>query len=228
MTQLVLASALFLGIHIIISGTPLRARLVLLLGDRPYQGVFSLLSLGALVWMSLAYIDAPHLELWPDQAGLRHGALLLTLLAVVLVVLGLLTPNPTAVGGEKLLTSSQPARGIIKVTRHPFLWGVALWAMAHILANGHLAALIMFGSLLALALVGPRLIDLKHRARDPEGWARLASATSWLPFQALLQGRSRVTLGEIGLWRLAIAVAVYLAILLFLHELPFGLSPMGM
>ncbi len=225
MLSLFLASLLFLAIHAFISGTSLRAKLVAKLGEKLYMAAFATLSAGALFWLILSYGAAPHVELWADITGLQHLSMLLMLIAIVLAVLAFSTPNPTATGGDGALKREQAARGIIKVTRHPFLVGVSFWALAHILANGHLASLIFFGGFLALSLIGPPQIDAKRAAKFPEDWPRFLAQTSWLPFAAILQGRTRVTMAEIGWGRIAGGVALYLVILLLLHQWAFGVTP---
>ena len=225
MVSLFLASLLFFAIHALISGTGLRAMVVGRIGEKFYMGAFSTLSAGLLFWVILAYRAAPHVQLWAPVTGLQHLAMLLMLIAIVLAVLAFSTPNPTAAGGDRALVREQAARGIIKVTRHPFLVGVTLWAVAHILANGDLASLIMFGGFLALSLIGPPQIDAKRAAMYPDDWPRFAAQTSWLPFAAILQGRTRVTLAEIGWGRIAAGVGLYLVILLLLHEWAFGVAP---
>jgi uncharacterized membrane protein len=226
MTMLVLACALFLGIHVFISGTPLRGVIVGAIGEKPYAGLFSLASLGAIVWMSFAYADAPYQEVWFSGPGLRHGALILVLIGILLVVLGMSTPNPTSAGQEGALQKAHASQGIIKVTRHPFLWGVVFWAVGHLMANGDVASIVLFGSLLILALVGPFLIDAKRARKDGEAWTRFAAETSWLPFAAIAGGRTKLALGEIGWWRIALAIVIYLVIVLWAHEWVFGVSPM--
>jgi len=225
MTSLLLASLLFLGIHIFISGTPLRGRLVGMIGEKGYQGLFSVLSLGAIVWMSIAYGRAPYVALWQPPAFAMWLVPLLVFVAMLLVVIGLTTPNPTSAGAEGVLKQEQPVRGIVAVTRHPFLWGVAIWALAHLVANGDLASLLLFGAFLALALIGPHLIDAKRAKRDPEAWARFAAGTSWLPFLAIVQGRAQLSLKEIGWWRPLLAVVIYGLFAGFLHLWLFGVSP---
>lgn len=225
MLSLFLASLLFLAIHVLISGTALRARLVARFGEKLYMAAFSTVSAGALFWLILSYGSAPRVELWAAPTGLKHLSMLLMLIAIVLAVLAFSTPNPTAAGGEGALAREQAARGIIKITRHPFLVGVAFWAVAHILANGNLASLILFGGFLLLSLIGPPQIDAKRAARNPEDWSRFLGQTSWLPFAAILQGRTKVTMAEIGWGRIAVGVALYLIILLLLHQWAFGVAP---
>jgi len=224
MTSLLLASLLFLGIHIVISGTPLRDRLVAMMGEKAYQGLFSLLSLGAIVWMSISYGRADYVELWPAPAIAVWLTPLLVFLAMLLAVIGLTTPNPTSAGAEGVLKKEHAASGIVAVTRHPFLWGVALWAIAHLVANGDLASLLLFGCFLLLALIGPHLIDAKRARRDPDNWARFAAETSWLPFQAIAQRRASLSLGDIGWWRPLLAVVIYAVFVLFAHQWLFGVS----
>ena len=123
MGNLVAASAFFLAIHFGVSGTPLRARLVRAMGERAYRGLFSLASLAGLIWLIRAYGDAPRIELWGQLLALKPIAAPLVLLAFLFVIIGLTTPSPTVAGGEPQLTRDAPARGIVRITRHPFLWG---------------------------------------------------------------------------------------------------------
>lgn len=225
MVSLFLASLLFLAIHALVSGTALRGMLVAKIGERLYMAAFSTLSAGSLFWVILSYGAAPHVELWADVTGLKHLSMLLMLIATILAVLAFSTPNPTSAGGDRALSREQAARGIIKVTRHPFLVAVSIWSVAHILANGDLASLILFGGFLALSLIGPPQIDAKRAAKYPEDWPRFLGQTSWLPFAAILQGRTKITWAEIGWGRIAAGVALYLVILLLLHQWAFGTTP---
>src|SRR5262249_9059066 len=87
------------------------------------------------------------------------------------------------------------------------LWAFALWGLAHIPPNGDLASVIFFGGFAVLALAGMVVIDLKRRARDPDGYARFTAATSRLPFLALLTRRARPDWRGIGWMRLGVALA---------------------
>src|SRR5262245_32390548 len=94
------------------------------------------MSLIGFVWLSRAYGQAEYLPLWAGPQALRPVALIVMLLAFFFVVLAFTSPNPTAVGGGALLSEKEPAKGIQRITRHPFLWGVALWSVTHLVLNG--------------------------------------------------------------------------------------------
>lgn len=224
MGSLVLASVCFILIHIGISGTKLRDGLVARIGDRSYLGLFSLLSIGLIVWMSRAYAAAPELEAWGTCDALGPVALVVVLVAFLLVLCGMTTPNPTSVGGEALLEHPQSAaRGILRITRHPFLCGVALWAVMHLLVKGDWASLVFFGSLAVVALIGPSSIDRRRARLAGAGWAEFAAVTSVVPFLAIAQGRTRLVFGEIGWWRILLGLVAYCAFL-FIHSTLFGVS----
>ncbi|MBI4525856.1 MAG: NnrU family protein [Deltaproteobacteria bacterium] len=220
------AAALFFdGIHFFISGTALRGKIVGFIGEKPFQGLFSLLSLIGIVWLSLAYGRAEYVPLWGEPQALRPFALVVMLVAFIFVVLAFTTPNPTAVGGEALLAENEPAKGIQRITRHPFLWGVALWSLTHLVFNGDLASLIFFGSLLILAVGGPFSIDRKREKSSGDAWKRFATITSNVPFLALIQGRNSLKIDELG-WRGVILALVLYALFLYLHKTFFGVSPL--
>jgi len=212
MANLIAASAFFLLIHFAISGTRLRDALTARLGEGPYRGAFALSSLVGLAWMIYAYRHAPTIELWGVLLGFRRAAYALVFIAFLFAVIGILTPSPTRVGMEsKLASGPEAVRGMVRITRHPFLWGVALWAAVHLIINGDAASLVLFGSLLVLALGGTAAIDAKRRRRFAEQWAPFAQLTSNIPFGAILAGRNRLgaALGEIGAWRYLAALVLY-------------------
>ena len=150
---------------------------------------------------------------------------ILTIPLNVLAVPGLLTPNPTSVRQEAALSRPDAVKGVLRITRHPFLCGVALWAGGHLMVNGDLASLILFGSLLVLAVFGTLSIDAKRRRALGESWDAFARQTSAVPFAAIVQRRQKLALGEIGWWRLALAIALWAA-LVWAHPLLFGVSPL--
>jgi uncharacterized membrane protein len=228
MPNLLLAAAAFLAIHLLVSGTRLRDRLVKTIGQGAYMGLFSLASVVIIVWLCLSYGAAKTTGpiWWGPTAISRHIQAGLMLLAFVLVVPGLLTPNPTSVAQEGTLAKPDVVSGMLRLTRHPFLWGVAVWAIGHLIVNGDLPSLAFFGSFLVLAIAGTFSIDAKRqRTLGPE-WTAFAGSTSNLPFWAILSGRQTFRPSEIGWVRLAAAVAGYVVILAF-HKLLFGVAPLG-
>jgi uncharacterized membrane protein len=226
MIELLVAAALLLATHYGISSTPLRAWLVARIGERPYLVLYSLVALGALIWLISAWQRAPFIALWPTAAWSAWLPLIVLPFALLLLVCGVSTLNPTALGSPDTLEQAEPARGILRVTRHPFMWGVALWALAHIVPNGDAAAVVLFGTFAVLALLGTLLIDHKFRARRGAQWQRFAAMTSNLLFAAILAGRQHLVLAEIGWLRVGIALALYV-VLLALHPWLFGLSAFG-
>ena len=191
MSELAVAALVLLASHFGISSTPLRAWLVARFGERVYLVLYSLIAFAAIAWLIVAWARAPYVELWPPAPWLALVPFLVVPVALVLVVSGLSTPNPTAVGAPDLLSQGDPVQGVFRITRHPFMWGVGLWAGAHILANGDLASLVLFGGLGVLALLGTLLIDRKYAARRGADWQRFAAATSNLPLAAIVSGRQR-------------------------------------
>jgi uncharacterized membrane protein len=208
MTMLVAATIAFLATHFV-SSTPLRPKLVAAMGEWPYRGFYSLvafITLGLMIW---AYAAAPREQLW---IGLRQIAFVLMPVAFVLIVCGYWR-NPTMVGADRLLKSEEPARGMIRITRHPIMWGVIIWAAAHIVARGDLKGLIFFGSFLVLAVIGTLSMDARKRA-NPD-WPRFAAVTSHVPFVAIAQRRNRIVWREIGWLRPAMGLAAFFALLAF-------------
>lgn len=212
MPDLIAACAYFLLIHFGVSGTRLRDVLTGKIGEKAYRGLFSLASIVGIVWVIYAFRRAPLIPTWGLLLGFRTAAYVLVFIAFLFIVIGVMTPTPTAVGMESRL-DPRMARGMVRITRHPFLWGVALWAATHLIVNGDLASLILFGTFLVLAIGGTAAIDAKRRRRSPEQWQKFAQATSGVPFAAIARGNNRFApvLGEIGLWRIIVTLALYAA-----------------
>ncbi len=219
MAQLAVATAAFLGAHFV-SSTPLRAGIAGAIGERGYLVAYSVAAFAALGWMIWAYGRAPFQPLWP-ASGLRWVPLVVMPFALILAATAYSTRNPSAIGQARALKSETPARGMIRVTRHPLMWGIMLWAAAHVLARGDLASILFFGGLLALAGLGTVAIDARKARTLGDDWRRFAALTSNLPFGAIASGRNRFVFGEIGWKRVGAALAVYV-LLLAAHPFLFG------
>lgn len=225
MTMLIGAAVFFLALHLLVAGTRLRDAIVRVIGEQPYLGAFSLASLCGIVWLAISYNNATEAGsdvLWDLGPGVRHLGTIVVGVAILFVVSGLLTPNPTAVRQEA--AAAREATGILRITRHPFLWGAALWAAFHLAANGDAASVIFFGTFLVLAVMGTFSIDAKRARKMTAGWIEFAGRTSNVPFVAIAAGRNSLKVGELLTYRQAVAVAVYL-ILLFAHAWLFSASP---
>ena len=223
MISLVLAALAFTAIHLGISGTAARDVLVARLGLRAYMVVFSVASVATIAWLVGAYNAAPYAPTWGQLQWWKPFAIALMLPAFLLVVIGLTTPNPTAVAQEGLV--DRAPTGIVRITRHPFLIGTALWAGIHVVGNGDVASLIFFAALLVVSLAGTVSIDAKRaRALGAAAWGGFARRTSILPFGAILAGRNTLSVAELGWWRPAAGVVAY-ALMLGGHAHIIGVSP---
>lgn len=218
MFLLIVASILWVGVHFGIAGTVVRTRAVDRVGERAFVIGYSVLSVAAIILLVQAWGAAPYVGLWVTPDWLRWVLALLMLPAFILFVASVATPNPTAVAGK--LDEAGP-RGIQRVTRHPMLWAFALWGLVHLIGKGSLGGVFFFGAFLVTALVGMPSIDQKVAARDQGMWARLAPATSIIPFKAILAGRNRLVLAEIPVLVWVIGVVAWV-VLLVTHPWIFG------
>ena len=227
MTNLVLAS-LFLPLsHFGLSSSRLRSLLAERLGKRRFLLLYQVITLIAFAWLIAAYRTTPRHIIWSAPPALRLVILPLVLLAFVLVVAGVTTPNPVIVGSAHLfeLERGVVVRGILRVSRNSFFWGVGLWGLAHAAGSGELAGVLMFGTIAALAFIGAPVLDAKKAAQYGSRWNAFAEVTSSVPFVAIAQGRQRLVLTEIGWWRLVVAIVLFLAAL-YGHRWAFGVSPL--
>jgi uncharacterized membrane protein len=228
MTMLVAAALVFLALHFLVSGTRLRDAITGAIGEQPYLGLFSLAPLAAIVWLAIIYNHAQagnDPQLYDLGPGIRHLGIPVVAIAFFLGVQGLLASNPTRVQvGQPSATPAEATHGVVRITRHPFLWSVVIWSAFHLAANGDEASVIFFGSFFLLALFGTAFIDAKRRRKMGAAWDAFASRTSNIPFAAVLAGRNTLNLSEDFGWRFLVAMVLFLAIL-FTHYHLFGVSP---
>jgi uncharacterized membrane protein len=213
MIDLILASLFFPLSHFLISSTPLRAMLVTLLGEKRYSFGYSLLAVAALVWLIFAYRHAPVLQLWNAPQWLGLALIPVIVISSILAVAGLTTANPVIVRSEALFDRTDIVQGILRVTRNALFWGAGLFSIAYIIILGDVAALLMFGSIGFLGIAGASILDAKKARQHGKAWNAFAAVTSNIPFLAIIQGRQRLVLREIGLWRIALGVGVSLGAL---------------
>ena len=158
---LVAASISFAGSHFLMSHQ-LRAALVRRFGANGFMLAYSVVSLVTFVWMIFEFGRAPKAEgFWPVGDVVWIAASLLTLVSAVLFS-GSFIRNPSLPGVPDALAAQAPS-GVFKVTRHPMMWGFALWGIAHILVAPRVDNFIFAGSLVFLALVGSKAQEIKKR-----------------------------------------------------------------
>lgn len=202
--SLLAASIALVGTHFAMSH-PLRAQLVGALGQGGFMGVYSLVSLGCIVWMYFAFtaVEPAAPPLWAGFDSVSWGiASALTLIAMVLYA-GSMSGNPAlpAPGAEE--AAQADPKGVFAVTRHPMMWGFALWAAAHIIAAPTARTLIVATTVLFLALVGAHMQDRKKRTLMGAAWAGWEAKTSYWPRWTKIVG--------VGVMPWSIGVVLWLA-----------------
>ncbi len=198
--HLFLAMGLFAVSHVVLPILPLRSALISVLGEQLYLAFYSILSIGLLAWVIMAYKAAPKVELFEPNTAMRHASLTLMLMSSFFTVAGIASRNPSLVPAEKLGWRPE-AKGIFNITCHPLMWGIALWGFSHALANGHAAALALFGGMAALAVAGALHIDFRKRKTLGDTWLDFEKQTSFIPLAAIAAGRIRMEKGEIFWWQ---------------------------
>jgi uncharacterized membrane protein len=156
MIILILGIVLFLSVHTVSTLRPFRDSLVEDYGEGPYKGVYSLASavgLGLIVWGFASYRSSGYIAVWDPPLWLRHVTLVLNWLAFV-----------------ALVAAYSPLGKIKSALRHPMLAGVKAWALGHLLANGDLGSILLFGSLLAWAVYDRTTLKRRgDRGAPPSG-----------------------------------------------------------
>ncbi len=189
MHTLILALAVFLGTHFLLSH-PLRAPLAKMLGTAGFQIFYSLVALGTFGWAIMAFQAAPvTMPLWVAGDALWWVASVLMLFGAILFA-GSIMGNPALPRPDAKELAKAPARGVFGITRHPMMWGFALWALVHALVAPNCATLILSAAIGFLALAGSLGQDRKKAALMGDGWKDWASRTSFLPFGNQIAGRT--------------------------------------
>jgi uncharacterized membrane protein len=190
MTILILGIVVLIGIHFVPSFPDLRDNLMARLGKNGYRAMFSVVSLLGLALVIWGFAKAPVIQIWAPPGWTRYLALLLMLPVFPLLVAAYL-----------------PGKIKAKV-RHPMLAAIKFWALAHLIANGDLASIILFGSFLAYAVVDRILIKRRGEAA---------------PVLAVSEAEARRN----DLISLGAGLALYVAFLFWLHPLLIGVSPLA-
>lgn len=192
MTILILGIILFIGTHMIRIVAPgFRTAMVQKLGENGWKGVHGVASILALVVLVLGWQQAPVIDLWFPPKGMTHLTLTLMLFAVICLAAGML-----------------PAGHIATKAKHPMVLSVKIWALAHLISNGDLASVLLFGSFLAWGVIAR--ISLKRRQRAGEVTLRPFVSAKW-DLAAVVVG---LLVWGLFIWKL--------------HVLLFGVAPLPM
>ncbi|MDP1907566.1 MAG: NnrU family protein [Hyphomicrobium sp.] len=180
---LALASLAFVGTHFLMSH-PLRAPMVKALGERGFGLVYIIVSFATLYGMTRYYgpasVEAPAPYWDPGQAGWIAATILMWLGGILFV--GSLMRNPAFPTGGKPVTRIGAARGVFAITRHPMMWGFAIWALVHAIVHPTLASLIVSAAIAILALGGAAGQDHKKARLLGDPWRDWVRRTSFVPF----------------------------------------------
>jgi uncharacterized membrane protein len=191
LTVLVIGLVVFIGAHVFVTRRKARAALIARIGTWPYRGLFSLVSIAGVVliaWGFAEYRATGWITVWTPPGWTRYLTQILVWPAIILMTAAYI-------------------RGDIKRTlKHPFLAGVKLWAVAHLIANGDLGGIILFGAILAWAVFDR--ITLKHRTDE---------------------GAPAIPIGgrRNDLIAIVVGTIIYLALGLVFHPLVIGIPVFG-
>jgi uncharacterized membrane protein len=207
-----LLGILFGATHIGLASVRLRGELVARLGELRFTLLYFLI---AAVTFSL-FVHTYAIHRFEGAPGLDLGSLAafrwLAMLAIgvgLMLVMGCVAIYPDS--PMALFTRTvRPPRGLERVTRHPFFAGFALLALAHALLAAHLVGAVFFGSLALLAMIGARHQDAKLLALRGRSYAEYLSATSLIPFGAVVAGRQRIVWHELPVGALTLGLALAL------------------
>lgn len=194
MLLLIIGLVVFFAIHLVPTEPTLRAGLATRFGEPAYKAVFAVISVIGLVLIVYGYhklqvSPGKNPDLWYPPKWLRHIALLLMLVSMILLV-----------------AAYVPSR-IRDAVQHPMLLSIKVWAVGHLLANGDLASVVLFGSFLAWAIFDR--ISVKRRAALGPLGARKGGGLI----------NDVIVLGA--------GTALYVALLLWGHKALIGVSPLG-
>ena len=211
MSLLITTCVLFVGSHLLLSH-PLRHGLASRLGERGFQIVYSIVAIATFIMLVQAWRGMPpEPPLWVVGDALWIAASVIVLFASVLFV-GSLIGNPALAAPGAAAAAQGAPRGVFAITRHPMMWGFALWAVAHVMVMPTEAQIILSGTIIFLALFGSAGQDGKKARLMGDAWRHWAARTSFVPFARQVNGatpwgdtipRPHALLGGIVLWLVA-------------------------
>jgi uncharacterized membrane protein len=224
--KIALWTGLFVGMHFVLSSGPVRGWLVRVMGEQPFRGIYSVVALGTFIPMVEAFGHNKHAGamLWNLRADgvVRALTWLLMFAALILIVAGLLNPNPGAIGAP---SKSRPT-GILKVTRHPSFVAFVLFGVGHLLMNGWTGDVIFFGGFVVLGVLGGIHQDRRKLRQLGAPYREFLAATSFIPGAALMSQRAEWSRGDTPWAAVGAGLAAGILLVTF-HPMMFGGLPLG-
>ena len=223
-TEYGLALTMFIASHFLPRIGGLRERLIDAVGRREYFSVYGVLSIVLLVWVVSAAIRAPHVDLWPQLPWTRWVPNVAMPIAMILVTCGIGPCQPFTLGGRRGAEFDPTRPGFAAVSRHPLFLALALWSGAHLVPNGDLAMVILFGSFLVMALAAIPAFDARaRRTLGGEAGTFFANTAILSPTPLMrrdwLSANARATAIRAG-----VGLSLWIA-LLHLHAMVIGVTP---
>ncbi len=218
--EFALAWAAFYATHSLPLRVPIRPWFQARLGLGGFTLAYSALSLAALVWLIGATGRAPFVPLWNWALWHAHMTLVIMLPVCLILALTIARPNPFSFGGARNELFEPTRAGVIRVTRHPLLLALTLWAASHVVPNGDLAHVLLFGAFAAFAALGGRLMDKRRQREMGPEWQRLHDKVT------ARTGNIRPVSWRAASARLIAGLVLY-AGLIWAHPWLFGVSPLG-
>jgi uncharacterized membrane protein len=218
MISFITAVCLFVGTHFLMSR--FRLRYIARMGETGFLIFYSAISLMTFGWMIYRYTTMVPEQLWVAPQFVHLITYAGMFVALVMLAGSLLAPNPS-LPAPGMIDKVQPGRGVLAWTRHPMMWGIALWAFLHAAVNGDTRTLILCVGMAFLALVGARNIDRKKSAQFGDKWAAVEAQTSFVPFARQLSGRASLATLWPGFVPVIAGIILY-ALIAYFHGMLFG------
>ncbi|MFN4129977.1 MAG: NnrU family protein [Paracoccaceae bacterium] len=223
--EFALALLVFSASHFLPRWGGVRETLIGKIGRRQYFTGYGIVSLVVLFWLIGSAGRAPYVELWAASDWTRKVPGFVMPVALFLAVIGVGTRWPFTLGSKGGAAFDPTNPGLVALTRHPMLWGLALWSAAHLPPNGDLAHVLLFGGFALMSLVAMSMFDRRAKialgaddtARPFQAAPLLSPATLFDPTW-LAENRGSLT------WRLTVAAVIW-AVAFGLHDAVIGVSP---
>ncbi|NCP14348.1 MAG: MFS transporter [Sphingomonadales bacterium] len=197
--SLIAANIAFVGTHFAMSH-PLRAPLVKALGAGGFQIAYIVVSFATLAWVYFAFLAAPPADL-PGSGTIGWIAATIITLPAMILLAGSFIGNPALPTPMAEAQARAEPAGVFKVTRHPMMWGIGLWAVSHMVLFWSTRTMVTALAMGILALVGARLQDAKKETLMGDAWAMWERKTSYWPrWGALLRVGAVPLIAGTALW----------------------------